>query len=98
MLIGHQFFGGWTQMNTRMQSAMAKSARNGRTANRSKRQSSSADVGEQLLAELAARRVRLQELLHMVRLEVARELALEPASARRACRISSTRLRAVRVS
>jgi hypothetical protein len=73
---------------------MTKSDRNGRTANRSKRQSSSADVGEQLLAELAVRRVRLQELLRMVRLEVAREMALETASARRACRLSSPRLRA----
>jgi hypothetical protein len=76
---------------------MTKAARNGRKANRSKRPPRSADVGEQLLAELAARRVQLQELLHLVRLEVAREMALESAPARRACRISGP-LRAARAS
>jgi len=78
-----------------MQSASAK-ARNGRAANRSKLQRP-ADVGEQVLAELAARRVRLQELLRLVRMEVAREMALQPASSRRACRMPSA-LRAARAS
>src|SRR2546429_10005259 len=80
--------GGGTQKNSRMQSAVAKAGVNGRQANR-KREARAGDVGEQILAELAARRVRLQELLHLVRMEVAREVAADPAAARRLCRTTA---------
>ena len=68
-------------MDMRTQSAGTKTGVNGRVAARAKRPARDADVGEQLLAELAARRTRLQELLGLVRNEVAREM--EVAAARR---------------
>jgi hypothetical protein len=71
-------------MNTRMQSALTKPAAGGRSA-RMKRQAPTADVGELFLAELADRRARLQELLGLIRSEVAREMALEQPR-RMACR------------
>ena len=63
-------------MDMRTQSAVTKTGVNGRVTARPKRPKHSADVGEQLIAELAARRTRLQELLGLVRNEVAREMAV----------------------
>ena len=63
-------------MSLSRQSASAKRVPKGSRAKRSKRQAETAeDVGELILAELEARRSRLQELLRMVRREVVRELA-----------------------
>jgi hypothetical protein len=64
-------------MNARTRSAVTKTPGSGRTPARNKTQDRSQDVGELFLAELAARRARLQELLGLIRIEVARELAIE---------------------
>jgi hypothetical protein len=76
-------------MNTRMQSASTKTAAKPRAA-----KPRTTDVGELFLFELAARRARLQELLRMVRLEVAREMESSSGSRRPVCRrISNMRVR-----
>jgi hypothetical protein len=83
-MIGHHI-GGLTQMKARMQSALTKTSASGRAANRTKRPAANEDVGELLLAELAARRARLSELLALIRSEATRQMALEQ-SVRIGCR------------
>jgi hypothetical protein len=74
-------------MSTRTQSASTDTTVTSRVAARAKRSKPNGDVGEMLLAELAARRARLQELLGLVRKEVAREMAVR-APRRMQCRTS----------
>ena len=74
-------------MSTRTQSALTDTTGTSRVAAQSKRSKSNGDVGEMLLAELAARRARLHELLGLVRKEVAREMAVQ-APRRMQCRTS----------
>jgi hypothetical protein len=79
-----------------MQSALKTEPANGRGA-RTKRKARSADVSELLLAELAERRLRLQELLRMLRKEVAREMA-SGAAMRMPCRANRGATRAARAN
>jgi hypothetical protein len=67
-------------MNARTQSALTKTAANGRGVHIAKRPPANEDVGELVLAELSERRARLMELLVLVRTEVAREMAAEKPS------------------
>ena len=73
-------------MNTRMQSASTKTAAKLRAAKEPARPPRTTDVGELFLFELAARRARLQELLRMVRMEVAREMESCTGNRRVRCR------------
>jgi hypothetical protein len=71
-------------MSSRMQSAVTNPGMGGRAGDRNQCQGR-ADAGELLVAELAARRARLRELLGLVQREVAREMALQ-ATSRMPCR------------
>ena len=74
-------------MDTRRQPASTKTKVKTRPAKKAPGKSGPADVGELVLAELAARRARLQELLRLIRMEVARELGPGKSTAgHRACR------------
>ena len=82
-----------SQMSSRMQSASVPAV-DDRVGNRSRCQARGMDAGELLLAELAARRARLHELLGLIQAEVAREQATL-APPRVACRrVTNSRLRA----
>jgi hypothetical protein len=78
-------------MSSRMQSASTGAGTSGRAGDRNQCQGRP-DAGELLLAELAARRARLRELLGLVKSEVAREMALQ-ATRRVPCRRVTKRLR-----
>ena len=84
-------------MDMRTQSAVTKTGVSGRVAGRAKCPKRGADVGELLLAELAARRARLQELLGLVRNEVAREMAVA-AARRTTCSAARTHMRPARIN
>ena len=82
-------------VDTRLQPASTKDRVKTRPAKKAPGKSGPVDVGELVLAELAARRARLQELLRLIRMEVARELGPGKSTAgHRACRrVPAMRLR-----
>jgi hypothetical protein len=70
-----------------MQSASTKNAVKARPAKKAAVEPRPDDVTEMFLAELAARRARLQELLRLIRMEVAREMGSpDGMTSRRTCR------------
>ena len=74
-------------MNTKMQSALAKTPLRTREAKKSEGPESSADVSELLMVELTARRARLREILRLIQMEAARETQNPTGPApRRGCR------------
>ncbi|HXK05234.1 MAG TPA: hypothetical protein VMS37_22720 [Verrucomicrobiae bacterium] len=75
-----------------MQSALTTTTLNTRTLKRTPGRRKTSDAGELLIAELAARRKRLAELLRLIRLEVSQEMAESPAShASRSCQRAPSR-------
>ena len=74
-------------MNTKTQSAVAKTPLKTPEAKKSTVPAMSAEVSELFVAELAARRARLREILRLIRLEATREIegSTRPAP-RRGCR------------
>lgn len=72
--------------STKMQSALTTTTLNPRSLKRTPGRRKTDDAGELLIAELAARRKRLAELLRLIRLEVSEEMAESCAShATRSC-------------
>jgi|SRR5215472_4090548 len=81
-------------MDTRRQPASTKTKVKTRPAKKAAGKSGPVDVGELFVAELAARRARLEELLRLIRMEVACELGPGKSTAvHRACRrVPATRV------
>jgi hypothetical protein len=82
-------------MSSSRQTVLTQPGMGGRAISREQRQSHT-DAGEWLLAELAARRVQLQELLGWIRSEVDREMASQRPSHMPCRRLVKPRLRAAR--
>jgi hypothetical protein len=77
-----------------LQSALTKTGARAKPAKKPARKPRTPNVSELFLAELAARRVRLQELLRMIRLEATRESEFLERSQGRACKkLPARRLR-----